>query len=74
MNNVSDTRGGSVDELLPEHRDRAWLNRFGKTWSWDAGRERWLDESKGEADSDAWRDQESMSRLARIDGPYVAVS
>jgi hypothetical protein len=63
----------TVDELLPDHRDRAWRNRRGGTWSWDAGRQQWLDESRGEADIDAWHPQESMSRLARWDAPYTAL-
>ena len=74
MNSRNQTINKCVKELLPEHRDHAWRTRFGRVWSWDVDRQQWLDESRGEADRDAWHSQESVSRLARIDSPYTAVS
>jgi hypothetical protein len=33
----------------------------------------WLDESKGEADRDAWRGQKSMESFSRLVGPFTEV-
>ena len=62
-----------VDALRPEHRNRAWRDRRGTVWSWCAYRRMWLDESRGEADRNAWRDQEHMDTHGRDKGPFTAV-